>query len=237
VQVPVRRSAVEADDGFTLMELLVVIVVLGIVAGIVTFGVGRFRGTAEVSACKTDVRTVLGASAAREAREGAPAPDIETLVAEHYLKAAPESGVTYSNGVTNPPTVAGCGSGGELAFTPDEPVLVLTTALGTTERSASTNNWRSRLAFTVLDGDGAPVEGARVEGVWSDGATQRCDTGSNGGCVVPSSPHSSPSPPSPEVWTLSSVTKEGYDEGEHAITTITCTRSTAPAGETFCTNG
>ena len=37
--------------GFTLVELLIVIVVLGILSGIVLFGVARFRSDATLAAC------------------------------------------------------------------------------------------------------------------------------------------------------------------------------------------
>lgn len=50
------------QDGFTLIELLVVIVVLGILAGIVVFGVGRFRATANGAACQADVSAVSSAA-------------------------------------------------------------------------------------------------------------------------------------------------------------------------------
>jgi general secretion pathway protein G len=42
------------EQGFTLVELLIVIVILGILAGIVVFAVGNLTSNAKTSACGTD---------------------------------------------------------------------------------------------------------------------------------------------------------------------------------------
>lgn len=49
----IRRS----DSGFTLTELLIVIVILGVLTGIVVFAVGQFSNRGEVSACKAAMKT------------------------------------------------------------------------------------------------------------------------------------------------------------------------------------
>src|SRR5947199_10570692 len=46
------------ESGFTLIELLIVIVILGILAGIVIFAVGGITDKGNVSACKSDVKTL-----------------------------------------------------------------------------------------------------------------------------------------------------------------------------------
>jgi len=46
------------DDGFTLVEILIVLVILGILAGIVVFAIGHTRGDASNSACLADVRSI-----------------------------------------------------------------------------------------------------------------------------------------------------------------------------------
>ena len=45
------------EQGFTLVELLIVIVILGILAGIVVFAVGNLTSNAKTNACSTDIFT------------------------------------------------------------------------------------------------------------------------------------------------------------------------------------
>ncbi|GAA1976578.1 prepilin-type N-terminal cleavage/methylation domain-containing protein [Nocardioides panacihumi] len=52
------RNLREEEGGFTLIELVIVILVLGILAGIVVFSVRGVQDHGEVAACKTEVRTV-----------------------------------------------------------------------------------------------------------------------------------------------------------------------------------
>ena len=44
------------EGGFTLIELMIVIVILGILAGIVMFAVGGITDRGTVAACKSDVK-------------------------------------------------------------------------------------------------------------------------------------------------------------------------------------
>ena len=60
----------KADGGFTLVELLIVIVVLGILAGITVFGISSMSDRAEVAACQASARTVETAAAAYRAELG-----------------------------------------------------------------------------------------------------------------------------------------------------------------------
>jgi type II secretion system protein G len=86
----------KADGGFTLVELLIVIVVLGILAGIVVFGVSNFRDQAEVAVCKADVKTVqVAVDAFNAATDGFPA-DEAALVTAQYLKTDPETDVAIN---------------------------------------------------------------------------------------------------------------------------------------------
>jgi len=53
-----RRNRVNNQQGFTLVELLIVIVVLGVLAGIVVFALGGFTAQAAVAACNSDASAV-----------------------------------------------------------------------------------------------------------------------------------------------------------------------------------
>jgi general secretion pathway protein G len=94
-----RLRAVRAqrgnDGGFTLTELLIVIVILGVLTGIVVFAVGAFTDRGEEAGCKADLRTVQAAVEAYRAQED-DYPDagdagFTQLVAGGYLRAAPDS--------------------------------------------------------------------------------------------------------------------------------------------------
>lgn len=69
----IRRA--QQEDGFTLIEVLVVISILGILAGIVVFAVGGIDDRGQVSACKTEKKTVQTAVQAYIAKTGAAPAD------------------------------------------------------------------------------------------------------------------------------------------------------------------
>jgi prepilin-type N-terminal cleavage/methylation domain-containing protein len=46
------------EEGFTLIELMIVIVILGILAGVVIFSVNGITDRGTLSACKTDLKTI-----------------------------------------------------------------------------------------------------------------------------------------------------------------------------------
>ncbi len=50
------------DEGFSLIELLIVIVIVGILAAVVVIAVGGFRDDAEDSACPADFRNLITAA-------------------------------------------------------------------------------------------------------------------------------------------------------------------------------
>jgi prepilin-type N-terminal cleavage/methylation domain-containing protein len=59
------------EKGFTLVELLIVIVILGILAGIVVFAVGNLTSNAKTNACSTEKSTISTALEAYKAQNGA----------------------------------------------------------------------------------------------------------------------------------------------------------------------
>jgi prepilin-type N-terminal cleavage/methylation domain-containing protein len=66
-----KRIRAAREDGFTLTELLIVVVVLGILAGIVVFAVNTFASDSEKAACEADKKTVQTAAEAFKAKSTA----------------------------------------------------------------------------------------------------------------------------------------------------------------------
>jgi general secretion pathway protein G len=63
-----HRDAGEIDPGFTMIEILIVIVVLGILAAVVIFALGDITGKTAVASCQADGATVASAIAAFNAQ-------------------------------------------------------------------------------------------------------------------------------------------------------------------------
>ncbi len=103
----IRRN----HDGFSLIEMLIVIVVLGILAGIVVLGVGTFRKDAAQGACDAEAKTVKVAASAYRAKTGSTIAGrnsnarIQTLVTQGYLESTPtyvaNIALAADGGVTN----------------------------------------------------------------------------------------------------------------------------------------
>ena len=58
------------ERGFTLVELLIVIVILGILAGIVVFAVGNMTGNAKTTGCNAEKTTISDALESYKANTG-----------------------------------------------------------------------------------------------------------------------------------------------------------------------
>ncbi len=91
------------EGGFTLIELMIVIVILGILAAIVVFAVGGITDRGETSACKANVKTTEVAVEAFYAKTGAYPGTLDELTTDpnKFLKSVPDN-VTYdgAGGVT-----------------------------------------------------------------------------------------------------------------------------------------
>jgi prepilin-type N-terminal cleavage/methylation domain-containing protein len=99
----VLRRAHRAEDGMSLIELLVVVLILGILAAIVVVGIGAFQNDGDSEACKVTVGEVESANAAYYAKNQVWAADINALVGStNYLKTPPKGswGIAVSGGPT-----------------------------------------------------------------------------------------------------------------------------------------
>lgn len=79
------------SEGFTLVEMLVVIFILALLAVIVVFAVGDTSKNAALSSCQSDVKTVETAVEASKAQTLAYVSPISSLVDGGYLRDAPDS--------------------------------------------------------------------------------------------------------------------------------------------------
>jgi prepilin-type N-terminal cleavage/methylation domain-containing protein len=90
-----------SEEGFTLIELMIVIVILGVLAGIVIFAVGGITDKGNTAACKSDVKTVDVAVEAYLAKHGSYPTDLDpTLTTDpaRFLRAQPGlAGTTLTN--------------------------------------------------------------------------------------------------------------------------------------------
>jgi prepilin-type N-terminal cleavage/methylation domain-containing protein len=107
----VRTTPRDGDDGFTLVELLIVIVVLGILSGVVLFGVARFRTDANLAACKADLATVAIAADTYDARNGGYPADMAALVSGQYLKSTPAGTYAFDGTAKTATRTPACSDG------------------------------------------------------------------------------------------------------------------------------
>jgi general secretion pathway protein G len=87
------------QKGFTLVELLVVIIILGILAAVVVLAVNGLQDNGEENACKTEKRTVEAAAAAYYADNDA-WPANAAAMDPQYIR-DPDFNWTITNGVAS----------------------------------------------------------------------------------------------------------------------------------------
>jgi len=85
-----KTSFHHGESGFTLVELLVTITVLGVLAALVVFAVGGITDQGKTSTCKTDRQSVEAAEEAYFSQYGIYAA-LPTLVTERLLREVPAS--------------------------------------------------------------------------------------------------------------------------------------------------
>jgi general secretion pathway protein G len=65
-----KRSTINQEQGFTLIEILIVIVIMGVLASVVVFAVQNMSGQSARTACKANFKTVETAAGAYAAQVG-----------------------------------------------------------------------------------------------------------------------------------------------------------------------
>ena len=99
-----REAAGSTQEGYTLIEMLLVVVVLGILAAVVVMNLGGVAGSASVAACEANVATVQAAVSAYNVQTGGATPVTVALLtsgATPYLSSFPTSmdyAITLVNG-------------------------------------------------------------------------------------------------------------------------------------------
>ena len=83
-----QRIRASVDRGFTLVELLIVITILGIIAAIVVFAVGGVADKGTKSVCRTNLKSIVAAEEAYFAAHGS-FTDIPSLVSDGLIREAP----------------------------------------------------------------------------------------------------------------------------------------------------
>lgn len=84
------RKRHTGEAGFTLVELLIVIVILGVLSAVVVFAVGGIGSQGKKAACSSDVKSIETAEEAYFAKNSA-YTDVAGLVTAKLLRQAPSS--------------------------------------------------------------------------------------------------------------------------------------------------
>jgi prepilin-type N-terminal cleavage/methylation domain-containing protein len=100
-----RLKAKKADQGLTLIELLIVIVILGILSATIVFAVGGMTSNSAKAACETDYATVSTAIDAFNAQNPGVPLTLSALTGSGpaggpYISALPSNGTHYTFAIT-----------------------------------------------------------------------------------------------------------------------------------------
>jgi len=90
------RARQAEESGFTLVELLVVISILGILAGVVVFSVAGIQDNSQTSACKAEASTVKTAEEAYYAKNKSYATAAQLTAAPNKLLGSTPTMVTIA---------------------------------------------------------------------------------------------------------------------------------------------
>lgn len=95
-----RWPVIRSQKGFTLIELMVVVLIIGILVAIAIPVYGHVVGRARDESCRTNLRSIDGASAQYQAEFGVWPADVDALVTTKYLKDIPEDSHAGSTAYT-----------------------------------------------------------------------------------------------------------------------------------------
>jgi prepilin-type N-terminal cleavage/methylation domain-containing protein len=100
VNNPTPHPSSTHDRGFTLVELLVVIVILGVLAAVIVFRVGGITDTGKSNACQIEVREVNTAIQAFRAQNNA-FPGTLGALSTSFLEKVPSASTASGAGAYN----------------------------------------------------------------------------------------------------------------------------------------
>lgn len=83
------RRAISKQSGFTIVEMMITILILGILVTIVVLTMSFSRSRAQEAACKANLRTIFDAvSVYQSVHDGKFPPDLDALVTDSLIKSS-----------------------------------------------------------------------------------------------------------------------------------------------------